>query len=159
MARQPKSSDWGTCLRICANVFDHFGKKRTIDLHASDEHHVADRFVSQFYKLGCLAVNANRLDWGSLVGQSELAMMGVSACPRCEHGAILIESLVWMPICTESGSIEMVQLDHIVGARKSRPFLIFKRASSRNPSGRVPHDSLNPAFLGLGIIRITWSYK
>jgi hypothetical protein len=65
-----------------------------------------------------------------------------------------VGALICMPI--NAGSNEMIQLDQIEQAVKSRPYLVPKASSSCVASTQVPPNSLNPAFLELEIIDITW---
>jgi hypothetical protein len=60
LLRAPDHSDWGLSDEELRKVLKHFGVQPTLDLFASDVHHVADRFVSKFFTPGCTAVDATK---------------------------------------------------------------------------------------------------
>jgi hypothetical protein len=158
LSREPDATDW----EIAPGLFDaaclHFGCYPAVDLFASDAHHTVERFVSQFFTLGCVAVNALRLDWTEVVKEEEA--IWVFPPMQCVSTAISmlerykLEALLCLPI--KSGSNELVQLRLVKGASVSEPLLVPRKSESCIPSERVSRSAVNPAFLELGIVHIKW---
>jgi hypothetical protein len=69
LSRRPDASDWGIDHNLYGQICTWFGAQPTIDLFALDAHHVVDRFVTQYFTPGCVAIHALKLDWHELVGQ------------------------------------------------------------------------------------------
>jgi hypothetical protein len=159
LSRRPDPSDWGLAKAEAERAFSHFGIRPTIDLFASDIHHVVDRFVSHFYTPDCFAIDAFHQDWGRLIGPYGIAwifppLRFVSSALSL-LGACQKEALVCLPI--KSGSNELIQLHQLEGASISAPYVIPRDSGSCISSCRVPLASLNPAFLGLGVIQVHWN--
>jgi hypothetical protein len=159
LSRLPDPSDWGLSTSQLHQVFGHFMRSPTIDIFASDVHHVADRFVSRFFTPGCLAVDAIKQDWSALLDPSDVVWlfpqhMQVSIALSMLEAA-KVEALICMPI--KAGLNELVQLHQMVGAVVSAPYLVPRRVESCVPSARVPSGTLNPALLDLGGVDVTWS--
>jgi hypothetical protein len=158
LSREPDPSDWALSSPLFAEVIEHFQVEPAVDIFASNANHVVDRFVSQVYVPGCAAIDATRLDWRRLLERSEVAWLFPPT--RCVSLAISlleqykVEALICMPV--RPGSNELIQLHQLDKASKSAPFLIPRVASSCILSCRVPSEVVNPAFLGLGVIRISW---
>lgn len=155
---EPDSTDWGISNAIFDDVCNFFDCKLALDMFASDAHHMVDKFVSQFYTPGCLAVDALRLDWSKLTEPNQTVWLFPPY--QCVSAVISlidrhkVDALLCMPI--KPGSNESIQLAQLERAHKSTPRLVAKWSSSCIPSNRVPKNALNPAFLELGIIHITW---
>lgn len=158
LSREPDSSDWGISSEVFQDACLFFGCKPSLDLFASDVHHTTDRFVSQFYTPGCLAVDALKLDWSELIDLGQTAWI-FPPC-HCVSSAISlierykIDALLCMRV--KPGSNEVIQLEQLESATKSTPRLVARSSVSCDPSKRVPNNALNPAFLELGIIHISW---
>lgn len=73
LSRRPDPFDWGLAKLEFERTCGLFGVRPSVDLSASDVHHVSDAVVSQFYTPGCMAVDAFRHDWGALLSPSDLA--------------------------------------------------------------------------------------
>jgi hypothetical protein len=157
LSRRPDPSDWGLAETERDKAFRHFGVRPTVDLFASDIHHVTDRFVSQFHTPGCLAVDAFHQNWEDLIGPGIAWLFPpIRYVSRALSFLELArkEALICLPI--KSGSNELIQLYHLNGASVSPPLEIPRESSSCIPSCRVPASSLNPSFLSLGIVRVHW---
>jgi hypothetical protein len=157
LLRRLDSSDWGLAEAECERAFWHFGVPPTVDLFASDIHHVTDRFVSQFHIPGCLAIDAFHQSWEELIGPGIAWLF--PPVRYVSRALSLIESakkeaLIFLPI--KSGSNELIQLYRLKGASVSPPLEIPRESSSCVPSCRVLASSLKPSFLGLGIVRVRW---
>jgi hypothetical protein len=158
LSRRPDPSDWGLAKPELEKVFHHFGLLPSIDMFASDSHHVSDAFVSRFYVPGCLAADALRQDWRKLAGQFGLAWV----FPPIRYVSLALslirayrqEALICLPV--KSGSNELIQLYGLEAAYVSAPLLIPREQNSCIPSCRVPAASLNPAFMSLGVVHIHW---
>jgi hypothetical protein len=112
LSRLPDPSDWGISASQLLQVIEHFKVKPTVDLFASDIHHVAQRFVSKFFQAGCCAVDAIRQDWGSITQASDVVWIfpphrQVSLALSLLQ-SVKREALVCMPI--KAGSNELIQL-------------------------------------------------
>jgi hypothetical protein len=158
LSRLPDPSDWGLSRQELQRIFDHFGVRPTLDLFASDVHHVADRFVSKFFTPGCVAVDATRLDWRSIAESQEVIWL-FPPVRQVSLALFLLASsklaaLVCLPM--KAGSNEVLQLRHMKGATVS-PFLAVPRhVDSCLASSRVPEGALNPALLELGVAYVFW---
>jgi hypothetical protein len=158
LSREPDAMDWGIAKEIFEQACAKLGCRPSIDMFASDVHHVVDKFVSQFFSPGCAAADALRLDWSEIIGMGE----SVWAFPpyQCVSTALSlieryrVDALICMPI--KGGLNELIQLAHLDQAKVSEPIRVPRQTSSCTPSSRVPSNSLNPAFLELGIIHISW---
>jgi hypothetical protein len=130
-----------------------------VDLFASDIHHKSDQFVFSVYSPGCLAVDAPYLNWSKIVPKGQAAWIFPPI--RCVSTVLSlieeyrIEAMLCMPF--KSGSNEVIQLNQLKGAVKLQIIPVPKFHTSCLPSCRVPHDSLNPAFLSLGVVHISWT--
>jgi hypothetical protein len=158
LSRRPDPSDWGLTEPELERVFHHFGLLPSIDIFASDTHHVSEAFVSQFYVPGCLAVDALRQDWRKLAGPFGVAwvfppIIYVSLALSLIN-VYRLDALLCLPV--KSASNELIQLNELKAAYVSAPLHIPKEHNSCIPSCRVPVASLNPAFLGLGVVHIHW---
>jgi hypothetical protein len=158
VSRSPDASDWGIAPSLYRQICERFGVKATMDLFASDSHHVTDKFVSQNYVPGCTAVQAFVHDWRRLVG-TELAW-NFPPIRRVSSTISLLEQhkvsgLLVIP--QSRASNEAIQVYRLKGATVSLPFTIPRSADSCLPSLRVPDNSLNPAFLGLQVLYIQWT--
>jgi hypothetical protein len=157
LSKRPDASDWGIDRSIYESACEWFGVKPNLDLFASGAHHVSDRFVSQFFEPGCMAVHAYGLDWAQVVGGEvawvfppvKAAGLVISLMKRFKVNALLC-------IQVRQESNEAIQMSLIEGAHVSQPFMVPRASNSCHASGRVPQGTLNPAFLGLGIYRIRW---
>jgi hypothetical protein len=69
LSRRLDASDWGISRNLFDQVCAWFGVRPTVDLFASDAHHVVDRYITPFFTPGCAAVHALKLDWQEVVGQ------------------------------------------------------------------------------------------
>jgi hypothetical protein len=158
MSRRPDPSDWGISKTELEGVCDHFGVRPTVDLFASDAHHVTRAFVSQFYTPGCIAVDALHHDWDRLIEPDGIAWV----FPPVRHVSIAIslkgkyrkDVLICLPI--KAGTNELIQLFNMQAKSISEPLSIPREQANCIPSCRVPKASLNPAFLSLGIVRVQW---
>jgi hypothetical protein len=159
LSREPDATDWG----IASDVFDsaclHFGCYPSVDMFASDVHHTVDQFVSHFFTPGCLAVNALRLDWSEVIKEDH--SIWVFPPVQCVSASLTlierykIEALVCLPI--KPGFNELIQLANMKKASKSEPMVVPRKSKSCTSSGRVPQESVNPAFPKLGIVHIKWT--
>jgi hypothetical protein len=135
-----------------------FQCQSVLDMFASHAHHTVSRFVSQVYAPGCEAIDALRLDWSEVVRHDQAEC--VFPPYQCVSVALSllerykIEALVCMSV--KAGSNKLIQLEQMERAVKSSPFMIPRVSGSCKPSNRAPDNSLNSAFLGLGIIHVTW---
>jgi hypothetical protein len=80
LSREPDVSDWGLHPALFGQIGKRFDCQPSIDIFASDAHHVVGRFISKKFMPGCTETDAFCLDWGVL------AMGGV---------AWVIIQLVW----------------------------------------------------------------
>jgi hypothetical protein len=159
LSREPDATDW----RIATGIFDsaclHFGCYPSVDMFASDVHHTVDQFVSQFFTPGCLAVNALQIDWSEVIKEGQ--SIWVFPPVQCVSASLTlieryeIEALICLPI--KPGSNELLQLANMKKASKSEPMVVPQKSESCTPSGRVPQNFVNPAFLELGIVHINWT--
>jgi hypothetical protein len=158
LSREPDASDWGISRRVLLDACRALKVEPSVDIFASDAHHTTAKFISQFFTPGCQAVDATRIDWSVAVPKGEVAWIfppnkyvstAKSMIERYQIDALICFSV-------RLGSNELIQLHQIKGADVSSPFPIPRSAESCTPSCRVPSASLNPAFLELGIFRITW---
>jgi hypothetical protein len=159
LSRLPDPSDWGLSASQLQKVLDHFRCSPTIDLFASDVHHVADRFISRFFSPRCSAVDATRQDWSAILDPSDVIWLFP---PHRQVSVALsmlevakVKALVCMPI--KAGSNDVVQLHQMMGAVVSAPYLVPRHTDSCIPSARVPSGTLNPALLELGVVHVTWN--
>jgi hypothetical protein len=136
----------------------HFGFMPTIDLFASDIHHVASKFVSKFFTPGCIAVDATKQDWKRLSSAQDVIWLFPPSRQVSLALSLLeasrVQALVCLPI--REGSNELIQLRQLQGAKVSDPYAIPRHADSCIPSSRVPEGTLNPALLQLGVVHISW---
>jgi hypothetical protein len=159
MSRRPDPLDWALSAETFQQVVNHFGVGPSVDLFASDRHHVADTFVSRYYTPGCSAIDATKLDWRSLVDRGEIAWLFPPL--KCASLAISlleefkVEALVCLSLRRESN--ELLQFRSMAGAVLSDPFVIPRCEASCIPSCRVPHEVINPAFIGSKVVQITWN--
>jgi hypothetical protein len=161
LSREPDPNDWGISKEIYEEACSIAGVSPVVDLFASDVHHTTSQFVSHFFTPGCCAVDAIRLDWSGLIPKGQVAWVfppskyvstAISLAERYK-----IEMLLCLSI--RQGSNEMIQIRQLREAKVSQILAVPKKASSCTPSGRVPSNSLNPAFLELGIMHIAWTDK
>jgi hypothetical protein len=158
LSRRPDASDWGINHSIYDQTCTWFGVQPTVDIFASDAHHVVDKYVTQFYAPACAAIHALKLNWQELVGQglawifppTRASSLALSLIQRFR-----VNALFCAPV-QEPGSNEHLQIQSLQGAIVSVPFQIPRSAESCTPSCRVPAGALNPAFLGLKVFMITW---
>lgn len=158
LSRLPDPSDWGLTASEQQKIFRHFGRRPTVDIFASDAHHVADKFLSLYYTPGCFAVDAIKQDWATILASSDLIWVfpphrQVSVALSLLESA-RIEALVCMPV--KSGSNEVIQLRQMAKASISAPYMVPRQADSCVASARVPSGTLNPAFLDLGVVHVIW---
>jgi hypothetical protein len=157
LSREPDATDWGIQPDLFAQICKRFDVKPSVDLFGSDSHHTATGFVSKVYVPGCIAVNAFRQEWDALAQggvawvfpPTRAVSQALSQIER-QH----IDALIVMPASPASN--EFIQL-HRMHAKIRGPFTIPRIVDSIRPSMRVPANTLNPAFLGLGVYRISWS--
>lgn len=158
LSREPDATDWGISRELYDSACSLFGCYPSVDMFASNVHHTVDSFVSHFFTPGCLAVNALRLDWSEIVKEGQ--SIWVFPPVQCVSAALSliekyrIEAMICLPI--KSGSNEIIQLASIKEAFKSEPMIVPRTNESCIPSCRVPSESVNPAFLQLGIVHIKW---
>jgi hypothetical protein len=159
LSREPDASDWGISRKVYESACSSFGCVPSLDLFASHAHHTVDRFVSQFYTPGCLAVDSLRLDWSQLIQNGEV--IWVFPPYQCTGTCISLieryrtEALLCIPV--KSRSNHVIQLQQLKDAVVSKPYLVPRQSNSCIPSGRVPKGAINPAFLSLGIVHIKWN--
>jgi hypothetical protein len=158
LSRLPDPSDWGLSTSEMRKVVNHFGVHPTLDLFASNIHHVAERYVSKSFTPGCLAVDATKLDWQVLAEKGDIVWLFPTYRQVSLSLSLLenskLEALVCMPI--KEGSNEVIQLHSMQEARVSAPYVVPRRVESCIPSERVPLGSLNPALLQLGVVHVSW---
>jgi hypothetical protein len=157
LSRLPDPSDWGFCASKLHKVFQHFGRRPTVDLFASDVHHVTEKFVSRFFTPGCSAVDVTKQDWSNLLGPSDIVWvfpphrLVTLALSMLE--SVKLEAFVCLPI--KAGSNELLQLHQMIGAVVSAPYMVPRHQDSCVPSARVPSETLNLAMLELGVVHVT----
>jgi hypothetical protein len=158
LSREPDAADWDISVEVYDSACRFFGCVPSVDMFASHAHHTADRFVSQFYAPGCLAVDSLRLNWSQLIRAGEVVLV-FPPLRRVSTAITLIEryrteALLCVPV--KLGSNQIIQLRQMKAAIVSQSFPVPRQSSSCNPSGRVLKGAINPAFLELGIMHITW---
>jgi hypothetical protein len=162
LSREPDATDWGIDKEILADITRHFQVRITLDLFASDAHHVCERFISLYYTPGSLAVHALKLDWNQFATGDPNEVFWIFPPAGCASlalsllGRFKVDALIC--ICVKEGSPESIQLNILInqGARVSSGYGIPRAASCCKPSLRVPTGIINPAFLGLTVFLITW---
>lgn len=73
LSKQKDSSDWGLRTEDRERILNKFGVRPVIDLFASEDWHVTEKFVSMHITPGCAAADATRADWRELVAPGEFA--------------------------------------------------------------------------------------
>jgi hypothetical protein len=138
LSRAPDPTDWALNATELSNVVRHFRVRPTMDLFASDVHHVADKFVSKFFTPGCMAVDATKQDWKRLSGAHDILWLFPPSRQVSLALSLLkasrVEALVCLPI--REGSNELIQLRQLQGADVSSPYSIPRHTDSCNPSAR-----------------------
>jgi hypothetical protein len=156
LSREPDATDWGLSPDIHEKVCRRFGVLPSVDLFGSDTFHTTAEFVSKVYTPGCTAVDAFRLNWANMV-QDRTAWVFPPNRAVSQALSLLymhrINALVVMPILPASN--EFIQLKQLQ-AQVSEPFVIPRAEDSLLPSVRFPAGTLNPAFLGLRVFRVTF---
>lgn len=158
LSRRPDASDWGIEPKIFGQICAWFGSTPTVDLFASDAHHVANKFYSQFYTPGCAGVQVLKQDWSKLVSPGELAWIFPPSRSSSQVISLVQRYKIDAYLCipAQEGSNELLQIESIKEASAMSPFQVPRGASSCTPSCRVPSGILNPAFLGLKVYSIQW---
>lgn len=158
LSREPDATDWALAPSLVREVFAHFRVQPALDLFASGACHVVPRYVTAHYEPGCTAVQALRLDWRSLTSPGDVVWLFP---PITFTGQVLarleqfrVDALLVMRSLRQSN--EWLAALSLPSAQVSPPFVIPKQAASCIPSMRVPENTLNPAFLGLAVLHISW---
>ncbi|GAQ85469.1 reverse transcriptase [Klebsormidium nitens] len=158
LSRVPDASDWGLTPKVFADVISLFGRP-DVDLFASDTWHVAGRFVTPRYMPGCLAVDALRTDWRTLVKQGETAWIfpPVRAIPSVLQSLrnFRTDAILVVPEATTTNWwVELMSLGS--GAVMAGPLAIERSTDACIPSRRVPAGTVNPALYKLRVFKINW---
>lgn len=156
-SREPDASDWGLHPVLFGQICKRFDCQPSIDIFASDAHHVVGSFISKEFTPGCTGTDAFRLDWGVLAKggvawvfpPNNSASVALSMIERFAVNACIV-----MP--TSAASNEFIQLHQLPAASVFGPFTIPRAPDSLVRSLRVPGNTLNLAVLGLGAFKILW---
>jgi hypothetical protein len=82
LSREPDASDWGISHQVYQHACRVLNVSPEIDVFGSDVHHIMERFISQFYTPGCIAVDAVRLDWSLVVSKDAVEWPFRQICIR-----------------------------------------------------------------------------
>jgi hypothetical protein len=91
LSREADASDWGLDRGLYGRICRKFNTVPSVDLFASDTHHMTDEFFSKSCTPGCTDVDAYRVNWAKLmqgvtVGQ-DIAARRLTMCRN--HGFAL----------------------------------------------------------------------
>jgi hypothetical protein len=157
--RFPDASNWGLAPAVRDLISRRFGTP-SIDLFASDLWHVAQSFVTPRFMPGCIAVDALRSDWRTLIPADGLAWIfpPVRAIPQAIQiiGEFRTNAIVIVPEATTTKWwIELHAMGS--GARLEGPLDLDRSTNTCISSRRVPQGTLNPALFKLKAYKITWT--
>lgn len=158
LSRAPDATDWAVAPFLVRRILKEFNVSPAIDFFASGACHVTSQYVSRHYEPGCVAVQALRLDWTTILPPAGVAWAFPPTNLTGQTIARIIEFKVdtILILRSQKQSNEWQSVFCIPGARISSPFYIPKEAASCIASLRVPKGAVNPAFLGLAAIYIRW---
>lgn len=158
LSGEPDQGDWALASQLFDLAVNVFGRKPDVDLFASEQFHVADRFLSKYYCPGCAGVHSPMQDWRVFVKPDEYAWvfpppgMATSALKAIER--FRTNCLVCLP--APRGSASAMLIKSFDSAEVKGPIEIPRSRVSCVPSLRVPSETLSPAFLGLSVYYIRW---
>lgn len=159
LSRVSDASDWGLAPHVLQKAIAQFGHP-DVDLFASDTWHVTNRFVAPRFMPGCLAVDALKTDWRTIISPTGTAWI----FPPTRSLAAVIQSLkrfktnVILVVPEATSTNWWIEMNHLIKeARIDGPLEIERSTSACIPSRRVPTGTVNPALYKLRVYKFSWA--